>query len=92
MNNLTYAIKDLDTNQIYVENGEELKFVGKSALIDYIKTHDEFRERYFEMLNKHITGKATVSLLDKEALDEIMEEEAVVEGKKRKKDNKENAV
>lgn len=92
VNNLTYAIKNLDTNQIYVENGEELKFVGKSALIDYIKTHDEFREKYFEMLNRHINGKATVSLLDKEALDEIMEEEAVVEGKKRKKDNKENAV
>ena len=86
-NNLTYIINNLDTGEIYKdEDGNDLKFTGKAKLIEYIKTHDDFREQYFEMLNRHVTQAQNtgVSLLDKESLDEIMEQEAAIENAKKK--------
>ena len=86
-NNLTYIINDLDTGEIFKdEDGNELKFTGKAKLIDYIKTHDEFRDSYFKMLNRHIDDNQNtgISLLDKDALDEIMDEEEAVENSRKK--------
>ena len=50
------------------------------------KTHDEFREKYFDMLSRHISDSQTegISLLDKDSLDEIMEQEESVEKSKKK--------
>lgn len=93
-NNLTYIVNNLDTGEIYKdEDGNDLKFTGKAKLVEYIKTHDKFREEYFEMLTRHISDSGNgISLLDKESLDEIMDEEASVENNKKKsKDTEEDS-
>lgn len=84
-NNMTYILVNLNTGEVYTdENGNELKFVGKNKLIDYIKTHDDFRNKYFKMLNDYINSDKVsgVSLLDEESLNEIMDEEHGVESYK----------
>lgn len=90
-NNMTYILVNLDTGEIYKENGEDLKFVGKGKLIEYIKTHDTFREEYFEMLARHVdsNNSSGISLLDQDTLTEIMEEERSVESAKAKVKNTE---
>lgn len=92
-NNLTYILMNLDTGEVYKDDGKEMKFAGKAKVVDYIKTHDKFREEYFDMLGRHISDSQNegISLLDKESLDEIMEEESAVEKtkKKSKKDEEE---
>ena len=84
-NNMTYVLVNLNTGEVYTdEEGNELRFVGKNKLIDYIKTHDDFRTKYFEMLNNYINSDkiSGVSLLDENALSEIMDEEHSVESNK----------
>jgi len=86
-NNMTYLLMNLDTGEVYQdEEGNDLRFVGKAKLIDYIKTHDEFREKYFEMLTRHVDGNnsAGISLLDSDSLSEIMDEEENIESSKKK--------
>ena len=76
-NNMTYIIYDLDKDEVMLdENGDELRFVGKPKLIDYIQSNPAFKETYFNMLSKHLNNDAVgVSLLEQEQLDEIQNEE-----------------
>lgn len=76
----TYILTNLDTGEILTdENGNDLKFTGKQKLIDYLRDNLEFKEEYFEMLSKHLNGNNTgVSLLDKEQLEELLQEEVGV--------------
>ena len=86
-NNLTYILVNLDTGEVYQdEDGNDLKFVGKGKLIEYINNNDEFREEYFDMLSRHVDGNNSsgISLLDSGDLSEIMDEEANIEGAKKK--------
>lgn len=85
-NNMTYIVKNLDTGLPYEVDGQELKFVGKAKLIDYMTNNSAFREEYFDMLMRHIDSNQSegVSLLDSNALDEIMEQEAAVEANTKK--------
>jgi len=53
----SYLLVDLSTNESYKdsETGEELKFRGKQAMLDYFDSHVDFQTKYLEMLNKFIT-------------------------------------
>lgn len=76
----SYILWDLDNDCPYFdENGEELRFVGKAKVIDYINTHDEFREKYFDMLTRFVSQSSVkVNLLDEETMNEILQQEASV--------------
>lgn len=75
----TWHLIDPNTGNAYydAETGEELKFVGKPKLINYIKTHDEFRKEYETAVNNYInhTGM-NVSLIDEAELQAIKDVEA----------------
>lgn len=80
LNNKTYALVDFDTGAILLdENGEELKSTRKE-LIEYINTHDEFREKYIRMLTDFVSSSNTTNkkLLTKEDEAQIRTEEGLV--------------
>lgn len=85
-NNMSYILVNLDTGEYYKDDeGNPLRFVGKGKLYDFIKNNDEFRKDYFDMLSRHIDSSAgAVSLLDTEAMNEIIEQENSVEKHKSK--------
>jgi hypothetical protein len=82
LNNVTYALVNLETGEIITdsETGEELKN-KKSYLINYINTHENFRNKYMAMLKQYITAANDISLLDKEAIAEIDAQENALEAK-----------
>ena len=59
---------NLNTDEIYrdSETGEELKFRGKQAMLDYFDSHIDFQNEYLDMVNKYIThtDNQYASLLD----------------------------
>lgn len=57
-NNQTYLLVNLETGEVYKnpENGEELKFRGKQAMLDYLDTHVDFQKEYLDMINKCIAA------------------------------------
>lgn len=79
LNNVTYALIDLDTGAILVdpETGEELKN-KKAYLINYLKTHPTFMQSYAQMLSRHMAAANDISLLDRETLAEIDAQESAV--------------
>ena len=80
LNNVTYALVNLSTGEVITdsETGETLH--GKKAyLIDYLHTHDSFREKYLAMIKEYISASNDKSVLDKEALRAIEEEEDAIE-------------
>lgn len=83
LNNVTYALVNLETGEMLKDDeGKELKG-KKKDLIDYINTHDKFRETYVEMLTDFISAKntkkdASEHLLSKEDEAEIRTEEGSV--------------
>lgn len=77
----TWALVDPFTGEMYTdENGEELKFVGKQKMIDYIKEHNDFRTKYEKAVSDYInhTGQ-DISLIDEDSLQQILETEKSVE-------------
>ena len=80
INNITYALIDFDTGEVMKdpETGELLQN-KKKYLINYLNTHENFRNNYMEMLNKHISASNDVSLLDKETQSQIEAEENAIE-------------
>lgn len=79
--NVTYILKDLTTGEYYLDNnGEPLKFTGKSKLIEFVRENAEFREKYIQMLSSYIDGDNSfgASLLDPEDLSSIMDEEDAI--------------
>ena len=91
INNVTYALVNLETGEIITdsETGEELKN-KKAYLINYINTHENFRNKYMAMLKQYITAANDISLLDKEAAAEIDAQENALE-KVETEDNGENS-
>lgn len=82
VNNITYELADLETGDVLVDNdtGEVLRN-KKAYLINYLKTHDSFREHYLAMIQRSIAASNDMSLLDKETLNAIQAEEDSVETK-----------
>jgi len=82
INNITYALVDLETGEVITdsETGEVLQN-KKAYLINYINTHENFRNKYMAMLKRYITAANDISLLDKEAMAEIDAQENALEVK-----------
>ena len=83
LNNVTYALINLETGEVLKdEDGKDLTG-KKKVLIDYINTHDKFRETYLQMLSDYISSKNTKKdsaerLLTAEEEAEIRTEEGLV--------------
>ena len=82
VNNITYELVDLETGNVLVDTdtGEVLKN-KKAYLINYLHTHEEFRNRYLEMIRRSIAASNDMSLLDKESLKAIEAQEDAIEPK-----------
>ena len=53
---------------------------GKKAfIIEYLQTHETFRDKYLEMIKQYISASNDKSVLDKEALRAIEAEEDAIE-------------
>jgi RecA/RadA recombinase len=80
INNVTYKLVNLETNEVYKdENGDELTGKRKD-LENYILTNIEFQNKYLEMLNKYITASdiSYGNILDAREQQEIKEQEEAV--------------
>lgn len=82
VNNITYELVDLETGNVLIDTdtGEVLKN-KKAYLINYLHTHEEFRNRYLEMIRRSIAASNDMSLLDKESLKAIEAQEDAIEPK-----------
>lgn len=71
----TNILVNLDTGEPFRDTeGNELKFRGKPALMEYLRTNTEFTDYYIDMLSRHISGESKpVSLLDENDLKEILD-------------------
>ena len=81
-NNMTYVLVNLETGETYKDaDGNDLKFVGKQKLKDFLANNVDFQVQYLEMLNRHIQANANQygSLLDERTLSKIKAEESSVE-------------
>ena len=81
VSNVTWALVKPGTDEPYKdEEGKDLQFVGKGKMVDYIKTHPEFRAEYEKAVSAYInkTGK-DISLINEEDLKQILEAEKGVE-------------
>lgn len=88
----SYVLVDLNSGEVYKdENGNDLRFVGKAKVKEYLMTHVDFQVKYLDMLNEYIAASQNVygSLLDERSLKEINEEESSVEKMQKKKENEE---
>jgi len=77
----SYVLVNLETGEVYTdsETDEELKFVGKQKLIDYLNSHAEFKDEYSNMLTRYISEASTkVNFLDEKEMSEILSQEASV--------------
>ena len=80
LNNVTYALVNLGTGEVITdsETGETLQ--GKKAyIINYLQTHDTFRDKYLTMIKEYISASNDKSLLDKETQAQIEAEEDAIE-------------
>lgn len=56
-NNQTYLLVNLDTGEIFTdENGAELKFRGKQAMLDFLESNPKFQNEYLDMIQRHIAA------------------------------------
>ena len=84
LNNISYALINLETGEMLKDDkGEDLKG-KKQDLIEYINTHEKFRETYIQMLVDYISSKNTKKdskehLLSAEEEAEIRTEEGLVQ-------------
>lgn len=71
----TWLLVNPLTNEPYLdEDGNELKFVGKQKMVDYIRENEEFRKQYEEDVKTYINhSKRDVSLLNEDDLNQILE-------------------
>lgn len=75
-----YTLINLDTNEPYKDElGKDLKRYKKD-LITYIEAHEEFKQQYVDMLQRHISASNTLNtnLLDDYSKNEITMEESTV--------------
>lgn len=81
VSSMAWRLVDPFTKEPYKdEDGNDLKFVGKQKMIDYIKTHDEFRQMYEQVVSNYINHIGQdISLVDDETMKQILEMEKSVE-------------
>lgn len=69
------------------KSGEPLKFQGKAKVIEFLREHEDFANKYAERLRTAMSGREDVSLLSDEDLSTILEQEKQVSN-----DNSEEAI
>lgn len=57
------------------KSGEPIKFQGKAKVIEFLREHPDFTEKYSERLRTAMSGREDVSLLSDEDLSVILEQE-----------------
>lgn len=82
VNNVTYALVNPMTGDVLIdeETGEVLQN-KKAYLINYLHTHDTFRDTYLAMIRTSIAASNDRSLLDQQTSREIEAEEDAIESK-----------
>lgn len=93
ISSMTWQLVNPITGEVYIdeETGEELQFTGKAKMVDYIKEHDAFREKYEKAVSDYINhAKRDISLIDEEDLKLILEAEKGVENTINNTSEKEN--
>ena len=81
LNTTTWQLVNPLNNEPYKgKDGNELKFVGKQKMIDYIRDNPEFRAEYEKAVSTYINhSKRDISLIDEEDLKSILEAEHSVD-------------
>ena len=83
--NQSYLLVNLNTGETYKDSdtGDELKFRGKQAMLDYFESHVDFQNDYLTMINNYIshTDNQYASLLDARDNAEIDAQEKSTNGK-----------
>lgn len=81
LNTTTWQLVNPITGEAYLDkDGNELKFVGKQKMIDYIRENNEFRVEYEKAVSTYINhSERDISLIDEEDLKTILEAERSVE-------------
>lgn len=83
INNVTYSLIDLETNEVY-KNEEGNELTGKRKdLENYILTNISFQKEYIAMLNKYISASDNSygNILDAREQEEIKQQEEAVDNK-----------
>ena len=80
INNVTYSLVNLKTGEVYLDEAGEPLTAKKQELINYLMSHDTFRDEYVKMLTQYISSDdiEDKSLLSKEEMEEINAQEASV--------------
>lgn len=83
-NNQTYLLINLETGEVLTDSvtGEELKFRGKQAMLDYLDSHIQFQNEYLRMVQKAIAAPDASygKLLDAREEQELDAQESSVNG------------
>ena len=77
------TLVNLNTGVVYTdkETGKELIFTGEKALQNYLESHPDFVDEYYDMIMKYISkSKVSVDLLDKDIMQELLAQEAATCG------------
>lgn len=83
INNVKYALVNLETGEVYKDENGNLLEGKKADLIEYIKTNIKFQKEYLDTLTKYISSNDASygQLLDERTSAEIDSQEAAVEVK-----------
>lgn len=78
---MTWLLTDPLTGEVYCDkDGNELKFVGKQKMIEFIRDNPDFRKEYEKAVATYINhSKRDISLIDEDDLKTILEAEKSVE-------------
>ena len=77
------TLVNLNTGVVYTdkETGKELIFTGEKAMQNYLESHPDFVDEYYDMIMKYISkSKVSVDLLDKDIMQELLAQEAATCG------------
>lgn len=93
VNNITYELVNLGTGEVITDSTTGELMRGKKAfIIDYLKEHTEFRDKYLAMIKEYISASNDKSVLDKESLRAIEAEEDSVENKEPRQETRQILV
>ena len=93
VNNVTYELVNLGTGEVITDSTTGELMRGKKAfIIDYLKEHTEFRDKYLAMIKEYISASNDKSVLDKESLRAIEAEEDSVENKEPRQETRQILV
>lgn len=80
VNNVTYELVNLSTGEVITDSETDTLLRGKKTfIIEYLKEHPVFRDKYLAMIKEFISASNDKSVLDKESLKAIEAEEDAIE-------------